>query len=105
MARASNEILYTVASRNDDAKLRDFVLASLGSKCKSSKDARKLIDSGFVAVNGKVERFGSRLLSKGDEVRVRLLIEPKTHERLQVLFEDEHFVVISKPAGCISAMD
>lgn len=105
MARSSNEMVYTVSSRHDGFKLRDFVLQTLQTKCTSSKEVRKLIDSGFVKVNGRLERFGSRILSRGDEVQIRLLVAPKIHERLQILFEDPSLIVISKPAGCISTIE
>lgn len=105
MVRVSNEVLFTVSSRNDESKLRTFLFDSLSGKVSSSKEARKLIDSGAVTVNGKVERFGCRTLNTGDEVRVRMMSEPKVHERLCVLFEDDSLIVISKPAGCISSID
>ena len=64
----------------------------------SVKAIKRAIESRCCLVNGRIERFGSRRLKKGDHIQFsfqekteRLLVFPK-------LYEDEHLLVIDKPA-------
>ncbi|MCX7848539.1 MAG: RluA family pseudouridine synthase [bacterium] len=65
----------------------------------------EMINSGFVLVNGRPCR-PSRKLRGGEQITVRLPPEVSTvlvpvPMELQVLFADEHLVVIDKPAGIV----
>lgn len=78
----------------------------LTSQRKEQSRARiqKFIDAGLVRVNGKTGRAKTPL-KQGDEVRLWMpppeplpYLKPEAM-KLDVLFEDEHLIVINKPAG------
>lgn len=70
----------------------------------SRKMAKKLIDAGAVAVNGRIERMANRLLSVGEKVEFRE--EPKSPPekapRLTRLWSDDWLTAIDKPPGLVS---
>lgn len=66
---------------------------------------KNLIDQGMVLVNGAAVKAGHQLCA-GDEIQ--LTLAPPTPSRavaqdipIDVLFEDEHLVVVDKPAGLV----
>ena len=68
---------------------------------------QQLLDDGAVALNGRVVRKASTRLKAGERVEVELrptvqaqafLPEPMA---LQVVYEDEHLLVVDKPAGLV----
>jgi len=64
---------------------------------------QKLIDEGYVKVNGRLPK-SSYKVQVGDEIVVGLkpLEEPKTLPEnipLDIYFEDDHVIVVNKPAG------
>ena len=70
----------------------------------SRSAARRLIQDGRVSVTGKTCRRGSSRLKRGDEVVVEIpashgeVLEPSEVE-YGVVLEDEHLIVVDKPAG------
>lgn len=60
----------------------------------STKKVRWLIEHNRCRVNGKVERFCSTRLFKGD--RVQFYLE-ECQDKLEILFEDEHLIIYNKP--------
>lgn len=64
----------------------------------SKKALKKQIESGAASLNGTRERFASKALREGDWVQYKAFEEKKV-EPLQILYEDEHLLVINKPAG------
>ena len=82
----------------------DVHLASLPT-IKSRAHAQKLIEEGFVRLGGKRENKASRILRPTDCVEYQLpsapsvLIEDGKDLDLEVLYEDDHCLVINKPAG------
>ncbi len=68
---------------------------------------QQLIESGLVLVNGKVISKTSAKVRAGDEVAVELKPTPQSqafkpeHMALNVVYEDEHVLVINKPAGLV----
>jgi len=68
----------------------------------SRSAARRLIDAGAVTVDGRA-RPASFRLEGGEEVRIELPEEPEP-ERVDVpvAFEDEHLMVVDKPAGLVT---
>lgn len=72
----------------------------------SGKSVRRKLEARLCRVNGQVERFGSRRLSRGD----RLEIAPhwkKTREKEEasllqtILYEDDDLLFVDKPAGVV----
>jgi 23S rRNA pseudouridine1911/1915/1917 synthase len=71
----------------------------------SRSQLKRLIDSGDVLVNGATSKASAKL-REGDIVVVTIPppvavnVEPQAMD-LSVLFEDEHLIVIDKPAGLV----
>uniref|UniRef100_A0A7V3VUH2 RluA family pseudouridine synthase n=1 Tax=candidate division WOR-3 bacterium TaxID=2052148 RepID=A0A7V3VUH2_UNCW3 len=64
------------------------------------KDAKKIVEDGFVLVNNLRVTFPSRKVKKGDKV---ILIEiEKSESVLKILYEDRSVIVIDKPPGLIT---
>ncbi len=69
----------------------------------SGKFLRKVLDANQCKVNGQVERFGSRMLKKGDWIE----LSPGWENRIcrkwtfDTLYEDEEIQIVNKPAGWI----
>lgn len=85
----------------DGISLVDLLLKEFGSSSKSN--IRKLIGNGTVSVNGKIVTIPSFKVKPGDEVEYQKykgknLPDPP----FPVLFEDDHIVVIVKPAGMLT---
>lgn len=69
----------------------------------SGKQLKRALEANFCRVNGHIERFASSRLEKGDRVELASL-PPKSEKKslsLSVLFEDEFFKIVDKPAGWI----
>lgn len=84
-----------------EEKLIAFLQGKLGDY--SGKFLRKMLDANHCKINGQVERFGSRRLSRGDFIE----LSPKWNRRescawtFDTLYEDEFLKVVNKPAGWI----
>ncbi len=83
-------------------KLVPFLQGHLGSY--SGKFIRKLLEANLCRVNGRVERFGSRVVKGGDSVELapswKSVLTPKL-SNFETLYEDEGLKVVAKPAGWI----
>lgn len=66
---------------------------------------RKLLESNFCRVNGRVERFGSTLLKKGDIVELspswKSLTMPQLPPAFPTIYEGEDLLLIDKPSGWV----
>lgn len=68
---------------------------------------QQLIDAGLVTVNGKMARKASSRVAAGDALVVELRPTPQSQAftpqamPLDVVFQDEHLLVINKPAGLV----
>lgn len=58
---------------------------------------KKAIDSGKVRINGKTEKFHSSPVGARDTVEIELV--SAAPQKIEVLFEDDYFLIINKPAG------
>ncbi len=70
----------------------------------SRSAARRLIQDGHVSVTGETRRRGSSRLKHGDEVVVELpddTVDGRTLAEVEygIVLEDEHLIVVDKPAG------
>lgn len=92
-------IRQTVTRPDDRAPLLDFLARRLRL---SRKAAKRLLDARSVFVNDRRVWMARHELRTGDLVEVHARAEPAPRTRLPVLFEDEHVIVISKPAGILS---
>lgn len=76
----------------------------------SVREIKTALELNRCTVNGEIERFGSRKLSKGDTVSVipfkKEDVTPKRHQfdSARVLYEDGQIIAYDKPAG-LSSVD
>ena len=105
-ARRSYTAEYKV---NRSGELLDFLLA----KCDTSRNNVKTLLSGhFVLINGSVVTRHNLMLAKDDEVKISKYPirdgekgdreKPKRRLSLKILYEDDDFVAVDKPAGLLS---
>jgi RluA family pseudouridine synthase len=83
-------------------KLVSFLQGQLGDY--SGKFLRRLLEANLCRINGKVERFGSRVVNGGDAVELapswKSLLTPKLSS-LEILYEDANLKIINKPSGWV----
>lgn len=75
----------------------------------SGKAIKALIDQGRCLINGKLEKFGSKALNRGDVVELHLtdsLSKPNSIQSAKtifdpksILYEDEYLLIYDKPCG------
>jgi RluA family pseudouridine synthase len=95
-----------VTRREQGALLARFIRNHLASPV-SLRAVKRSLESGAARVNGKIETFASTRLNEGDRVAYapnprdleprRCVVTPSS-----ILFEDEHLLVLAKPAGFAS---
>lgn len=89
---------FIVEQREGGVKLSSFLQTKLGPDW-SLKKIKRHLDKKGAQVNGRSERFASRLLRPKDVVR----FEPvEKTVPLSIIYEEEGFVVLNKPAGLVS---
>lgn len=98
---ASATIELTVSPEQAGVRLDQFLAAPLGSRA----HAQQLIDAQRVRVNGRL-RPKRALVHEGDLVEVAEPPAPAAaddgpHAPFGVVYEDEHLLVIDKPAGVV----
>jgi len=84
-------------------KLVHFLQKEL-SPAPSGKMLRRVLEANLCRVNGTVERFGTADVKKGSVVELSCAWQSVLVQNLnnfEVLFEDEHFLIVDKPAGWI----
>ncbi len=97
------EVAFTVAEENEGDRL-DKVIAVRAPELSRTK-VQRLIDAGAVTVNGDPCKPAYRV-EPGDQVAMVLPEEPEPTVRpepipLDVIYEDEHLLVVNKPAGMV----
>ncbi len=96
--------LFHPAPEEEGVRLDRFLVLKFPDRTRSV--LRKWIDSDRVFVNGEAPRKAGMVLERGMEIRV--LAPPAGSDRpepesipLNLLYEDEHLVVVAKPAGMV----
>lgn len=89
----------TVSGSEKGVKLVHFVQQKLDSK-PSLKKIKRLLEGNSCHINGQVERFASYRVKEGDRVTFRY--QEAQQEPIQILYEDQYYRVINKPAGITS---
>lgn len=100
---------WEVLSTHSGVRLQNFLKEKLGESV-SAKQIKHAIDSGKCRLNGKPERFSSRLVGSGDKIELDLShpsekSQKKTHllgEFQRVLYSDDDVVAYNKPSGVSS---
>ena len=98
----SRKIAWTLRNADEPVRLDVAVAGELDGVNRSL--ARRLIEGGFVSVTGKTSRRGSSRISCGDVVVVELpddsgRLDHSAKAEFDVVLEDEHLIVVDKPAG------
>lgn len=98
-----SEIELIYRSEGEPERLDVFVSHAMGEMTRSG--VRRLIDTGFVTVNGRPEKPSLKL--KGGE-RIVVKVPPPAPAvpvaeeiPLEILFEDSDIIVVNKPAGMV----
>lgn len=95
---------WVVASDESGVKLLTFLSQHIGDQ-HSTKSLKRAIEKNRCIVNGRVERFASTMLGRGDRVSIDLDSCSKTpvqkEEPSRIIFEDEGILVYDKPAGVV----
>ncbi|MDI6774953.1 MAG: RluA family pseudouridine synthase [Verrucomicrobiota bacterium] len=68
----------------------------------SKKQAKALLDSRNVFVNGRRVWMAHHALETGDRVAAPLPPGPAARQSIPILFQDDHYLVADKPAGLLS---
>ncbi len=77
-------------------KLGSYLRGKLGV---SLREIKRILEENHLKRNGKVERYASTVLQKGDLLALAAIQKaPST----QVLFEDDYLLLINKPKGIVS---
>ncbi len=104
MRKIKEEVNLTVSSELSGKRLDLFLSISYGELSRSY--IKKLIEEGYVFVEGKLSNKPSRKVREGE--RVSLLIpEPESLEvqpqniPLEVIYEDKDILVVIKPCGLV----
>ncbi len=100
-----NQSDFTVfVNESDTGKRLDVVVASVISDCSRSY-AAKLIVEGHIHVQGENKKPGYKVKA-GEKIKAKVpaptsaIFEPEPIE-IEILFEDEHLIVINKRAGIV----
>ena len=98
----NRKISWTLRNADEPVRLDVAVAGELVGVNRSL--ARRLIEGGFVSVTGKTSRRGSSRISCGDVVVVELpddsgRLDHSAKAEFDVVLEDEHLIVVDKPAG------
>lgn len=98
---------WEITKDHSGISLQAFLKDVLGEGV-SGKQIKKLIDSGKCLLNGKAERFSSRLVGAGDKIELILPSQAKTTSSSlidhteRILYNDSDFIAYNKPAGLSS---
>jgi RluA family pseudouridine synthase len=80
-------------------KLASFLKEALPESY-SAKLIKKTIEKGCCRLNGKVTSYASTLVKKGDQIEISISLPVKIS--LEIVYEDEHLMIINKPQGVVS---
>jgi 23S rRNA pseudouridine1911/1915/1917 synthase len=93
--------MVRLTAAEDDAGVRLDVFVAKGAELSRAR-AGALIDDGLVSVAGRTERKAYKV-APGDvvEVQARTEVPPEPPTGVEVVYEDDHLLVASKPAGVV----
>lgn len=94
------DLQFSVNAEHAGLTLLQFLLKALEADY-SGKKVKKALDRGACIVNGRLERFASKKVVKGDQVSfaIDMVEDPLKNLTPEALFEDEHLIVLNKPPG------
>lgn len=97
---------WNVTPQESGSKLINFLSAKLGSQ-HSARSLKRSLEANSCTINGRIERFGSAVIGRGDVVDFQLGDLRETHQTSRftapkILYRDCDLVIIDKPAGIAS---
>lgn len=85
----------------NESALLDFLATHYPQSSKTS--LKKMITHGSIGVNGKTVKNPAVVLRQGDEVSYkRHTVVVRAYAPFRIVFEDDHMIVIDKPAGMLT---
>ncbi len=92
--------IFTVPPSSGGRRL-DYVIGLFADL--SRREAREIVESGFVFVNDIRVTFPSRKVEKGDRVEI-LRTEKRSGvlSEIKIIYEDNSLIVVNKPAGMLT---
>src|ERR1700733_11812008 len=91
---------WVVTSAESGSKLIDFLRFHCSDH--SARQLKAAIENNRCQINGKVERFASARIGKGD----RIVFDTSSHvtekNSISILYEDDDLVIVNKPPGIAS---
>jgi 23S rRNA pseudouridine1911/1915/1917 synthase len=99
-------LAYRVTPEHGGERLDRFLAAAASGQNLSRTRVKSLIEAGHASIDGAIVRDPSQLLRAGQTAGLRLPppADPKPSGEtipLHIVFEDEHLLVIDKPAGLV----
>lgn len=96
-------LIFQVGDVDADTRLDAYLAAHIDGWSRAR--LQRLIESGDVLVNSKVTKASYKVAAK-DEIEVELTSAPASNFTpenipLEIVFEDDHLIVINKPAGLV----
>lgn len=93
---------WVVSSEESGSKLLAFIVQQLGEEY-SARSLKKMIEHNACSINGRIERFASTTVGRGDRVLLRF-DQPRdsrseVFDHSRILYEDESLLVYDKPSG------
>lgn len=107
---------WIVSSEESGLKLQTFIKNKSPSEM-TARQIKKAIEAGRCLCNGKIERFASRMVGRGDRISFDPLPEPiesmiNLNDSSYFLYADEHIIAYNKPpkiasedGGLLSAVE
>lgn len=93
---------WIVSTEESGNKLLTFILQR-SSNGYSARFLKRIIEQNGCQVNGRVERFASALVGRGDHIRLFLNLpssrSAQVFQPARLLYEDEALLIYNKPAG------
>lgn len=83
-------------------KVVSFLQDQLGADI-SGKAIRRMLEANLCRVNGKIERYGSSTVKRGDRIELSPAWKTLTKSKPtpNVLYQDDHFIIVDKPTDWI----
>ncbi len=94
---------WVVSSEESGLKILVFLKSKFGATI-ASRQLKRALEAGQCQINGRVERFASKLVGRGDRVSmVDLSLTAEKHDEAlsldSFLYVDDHLIACNKPVG------
>lgn len=94
---------YLVSEKEHSTSLRQWMRLKYPKF--SAKDIERLLNQNGCQVNGAYERFGSKKLQYGDEIKVAsFCVKSPKDLAPKILYQDDELYIIDKPSGLSSTL-